>query len=78
MQRRGDSDIGRELDLEWKLGTNRVLREEIHCLLGSDVCRWVNVSNAGQIGDLECDKYVSPILTHDLIVCVCVTCQKQR
>lgn len=64
--RRGDAYIWSNLDLEWKLGVNGVVSDEIHCLLGCDVCCWVNLCQVGQIGDVECDKYVSPILTDDL------------
>ena len=66
MQQRGDADIGSDLDLEWKFGVNGVASDEIHCLLGCDIRRWVNLCQAGQIGDVESDKYVSPIPTDDL------------
>ena len=32
--RRGDANIGSDLDLEWKFGVNGVVSDEIHCPLG--------------------------------------------
>ena len=80
-QRWSHRDVGRDLDLERKLGTDSVHCYEIHSLLSSDICGWINLCQAREIGDLKSDKYVRPILTDNLIVCVCecvcvlVTCQ---
>ena len=73
-QSRGDRDIGGDLDLEWGLGTDQVASDEVHCLLGGDVCCWIDLCKAGQVGDLESDKYVRTILTDNLnmSVCACV------
>ena len=54
------------------MGTNRVVSDEIYCLLGGDVCHWIDLCKAGQVGDLESDEYVGTILTDNLIVNVCV------
>ena len=72
MQRWSDRDVGRDLDLEWELRTNPVASDDVYSLLGCDICFWVDICQAGQVGDLESDKYVGAILTDNLIVCVCV------
>ena len=66
MQRRSHRDVGINLNLEWKLGIDSVHCYEIHSLLSSDVCGWINLSQACEIGDLKSDYYMSPILTDKL------------
>ena len=57
------------------MGTNRVASDVVYCLLGYDDCCWVYLCKAGQVGDLERDKYVGTILTDNLnIMRVCVLC----
>ena len=75
---RSDRDVGRDLDLEWNLRDKGVAGDEIHSLLGSDVCRWVDLGETGQVRDVETDKYVGIIITHNLHVCVCVSHGEQE
>ena len=75
-----DRDIWVDLDLERELvwANSVVTSDEVYCLLGGDVSRWINLCEASQVGDLESDGKMSPILTNYLQrsvwlwLCVCV------
>ena len=48
------------------MGTNHIASDDVYSLLGSDVCYWVDLCQAGQVGDVESDKYMGTILTDNL------------
>ena len=66
VQQWSDRDGRGDLDPEWKLRRDSVAGNEIHSLLGGDICRWVDLGETGQVGELKCDDEMSTIFTSQL------------
>ena len=66
MQRWGDRDVGRDLDLEWERGVDGVVSDVLYRPSGGDIRGWINLCNTGQVGDVESDECVGPILPDNL------------